>query len=62
MTHHDPTRKKARQRERKAQHTRETAARDAYNRDGLDAACRALGAGEATDWPQDNDMPTGDSA
>ena len=54
MTYDPTTRKKARQRERKVQHTRETAARDAYNRDGLDAACRALGAGEASDWQQED--------
>lgn len=55
MTYDPTTRKKARQRERKVQHTRETAARDAYNREGVDAACRALGAGDSEDWMQEGD-------
>lgn len=50
MTYDPTTRKKARQRERKVQHTRETAARDAYNRDGLDAAVEAMGGGSADHW------------
>ena len=54
MTYDPTTRKKARQRERKVQHTRETAARDAYNREGVGAACRALGAGDSDDWMQED--------
>ena len=53
MTDHSPTRRTQRQRERHGRKDSQRAARDAYNRDGLDAACRALGAGDAEDWPQE---------
>lgn len=54
---YDPTSRHKRQRDPKTErHGRkdsQRAARDAYNRDGVDAACRALGAGDAEDWPQE---------
>lgn len=53
MTDHRETRRVLRQRHRKAQHLRETQARDAYNREGIDGCVRALGGGDAEDWNHD---------
>lgn len=54
MTHHEPTARYRRQRERHGRKATDRAAVSAYNRDGLDAACRALGAGAAEDWQQED--------
>lgn len=42
---------------RKNRHAAETRAVAAYNRDGVSAACEALGAGMASDW---DDLPSDD--
>lgn len=56
---YDPTSRHKRQRDPKTErHGRkdsQRAARDAYNREGVDAACRALGAGEASDWIEEDE-------
>ena len=54
MTDHSPTRRTQRQRERHGRKDSQRAAVDAYNREGVDAACRALGAGDSEDWMQEN--------
>lgn len=55
---YDPTSRHKRQRDPKTdRHGRkdsQRAAVDAYNREGMDAACRALGAVDAADWPQED--------
>lgn len=60
MTDHRVTYRVLRQRERKAQHIRETQARDAYNREGVDGCVRALGAGDAEDGNHDSREGRGD--
>lgn len=41
--------------QRKRRHAVEAQAVRAYNRDGVSAACEALGAGNADDWEEDQD-------
>lgn len=55
MNEHVPPRVRERRRARAKQHAREVAAVAAFNREGVDAACRALGAGEAEHWETEGD-------